>query len=487
MSRQISWFGIDFGTTNSAIYSISGADAESMTSICYGDPELMDGLPLPSLVGINKVTGEVITGRGVRDKRNELSKEYEFFSSIKTIIDQKKVFHIAGKDWTPIDIATEIFKSLRQRVREYTKGTEDCREAVIAVPVGFSTDKKRSLREAANKAGIKVKTFISEPTAAYISNYVNLRGNKYVAVFDWGGGTLDISILKIEKGCIYEMATNGMAKAGDAIDLMLADKAHSNICKKKNISINFEDLSAETRDLLIGACEKAKINFSDGDDFQRIRVGHYDDYGTAITEMTYELFSDLISPLVDDAVRLLKNTIIEAGLNIANIDYILCVGGSSKLRPLRDRLAQEFGKDLVYYPQQVMWDIANGAAVVNMSSGAYKLNQDIGLILNDGDFYPLIEHGQKIPCQEKNIDFAITTDEKQAKFIVTDAKDPEKRTFTQFITVPSGGFMAEEFEVSCYIDPDLLFRLRIRSTQFMHQYLQLWTYDRLRISYQIEG
>ena len=116
---------------------------------------------------------------------------------------------------------------------------------------------------------------------------------------------------------------------------------------------------------------------------------------------------------------------------------------------------------MLYYPEKVMWDIAKGAAIVNMSSGKFGLNQDLGLILDDGEFFPLILRGQTLPCRERVISFAITNDEKHAKFVVTDAKEPEKRSFTQYITVPAGGFMKEQFELACFIDPYHLFRLSI--------------------------
>ena len=86
------------------------------------------------------------------------------------------------------------------------------------------------------------------------------------------------------------------------------------------------------------------------------------------------------------------------------------------------------------------------------------MNQDIGLILINGFFYPLLKQGQRIPCKEKKINFASVTDEKSVRFLVTDAENPLKRTFEEPIVIDreGQGFMSEQFEVSCFVDPDLL-------------------------------
>ena len=123
------------------------------------------------------------------------------------------------------------------------------------------------------------------------------------------------------------------------------------------------------------------------------------------------------------------------------------------------------------------------------TAGGYGMNQDIGLILSDGSFYPLLRKGQRIPCREKKINFAAVTDERAVRFLVTDAEDPAKRTFEEPIVIDreGQGFMSEQFEVSCFVDPDLLFRFRVRSTEFMRKYLYMWTYNKLNIYYQVEG
>lgn len=480
MDNRYSWYGIDFGTTNSAASSMTGDVKDNVRQINYGDDE---GRPFPSLVAINKHTGAVVTGREAKVRRNELEGDYQYFSSIKTIIGEDRVYEIAGKKWTPVDIASEIFKGLKGKI-----GREQvCSEAVVAVPVGFTADKKRNLREAAGRAGIQVKMFISEPTAAFFSNYASLSAYHHVAVFDWGGGTLDVAVLEIAGGKVYELATEGMNIAGDNIDDKMARKMHADYCKQKGVMKPFEEVDDVSKDLLLGRCEEAKIEFSDGEDFVRINMNSYDELGTVRGSMEYEYFSELIAPEVEKAMKCLSGAVDKSGLNMKNIDCILCVGGSSKLRPLREKLIEKYGEEMLYYPQKVMWDIAKGASMISMTEGHYGLNQNIGLILSDGEFLTLMEKSQPLPCKEKNVSLAIVTDEKKAQFVITDSKEDNERSFVQYITVPAGGFYEEIFELSCFVDDDNLLRMRIRSSRKEKTVLHSWTYDRLLVYYDLEG
>lgn len=157
------YFGIDFGTTNSAVVAITEIAENNFSINKSGESEKA---PLPSFVAINKSTGEVRTG--LTAKRNiSNSDEYITFSSVKSIIGEELSWNIAGKTWTPIDIAAELFKALKNNTAN--KLNFDLSEAVLAVPIGFSSEKKNNLRKAASMAGIDIKMFISEPTAAFCS------------------------------------------------------------------------------------------------------------------------------------------------------------------------------------------------------------------------------------------------------------------------------------------------------------------------------
>ena len=172
------YYGIEFGTTNSAVYSIAEINGEISEEFPIGED---DRQPLPSFVAINKHTGEVVTGKTAKDTLI-LDEDYEIFSSIKSVIDSEKEWEIAGKTWSPVDIAAELFKSLKAKAESRTHVAME--EAVVAVPVGFDSKKKYNVRKAAYEAGIKVTMFVSEPTAAFVSRKPDMKKFHNVAVFD---------------------------------------------------------------------------------------------------------------------------------------------------------------------------------------------------------------------------------------------------------------------------------------------------------------
>ena len=160
-------FGIDFGTTNSATVAfIKGAAGIDAREVSFGDAM---GRPIPSVVAIDKKSGQVYTGREAWDKKLELSESCEYISSIKTIIEKEEVYHIAGREWSTTDIASRVFLGLREKARE--QHNVIISEATVAIPVGMAPEKRRKIREAAGKAGIEITSFVSEPTAAFYANY----------------------------------------------------------------------------------------------------------------------------------------------------------------------------------------------------------------------------------------------------------------------------------------------------------------------------
>lgn len=480
MPSRFSWFGIDFGTTNSAAFSFTGADESTIVPIHYGDDE---GRPFPSVVAIDKITGEVICGREAKEQRNALQETHMYFSSIKSIIDSDKTWIIANKEWTPEDIAAEILKALKARVER--DSDNEMSEAVMAVPVGYSAEKKRHLRNAAKKAGITVKMFISEPTAAFCSNYSELCACKNVAVFDWGGGTLDVVVLNIDHGNISELSAEGMAFAGNDIDLKFAEKMHTRFMRNKTPIIPMDELPATSQDQLLSKCEKAKCDFED-EDVVALSINRYGTYGAVRDSIEYDYFSLLIEQDVEDAINCLKKAIQKAGLNMSSLDRILCVGGSSKLRPLREKLEQLFGEEMLLYPNRVMWDIAKGAALIATRRSGYTLSKSIGLQLCDGTYFPLFKEGQPIPCQKMELIFGIIDQSENARFIFTDSEDAEKRELYEPFVLPLRGFSDEHIELSCYIDQDNVFKVKMGSNRVSDSREKVWRYEKLKVCFHIE-
>ena len=475
-------FGIDFGTTNSAVVAIAAIDGNMV-----GDAQRIgedERHPLPSFVAINKETGEVRTGLSAKRTISD-SEEYQVFSSIKTVIDEDQSWEIAGKTWTQVDIAAELFRALKKNVYEKTAGIMNMEEAVVSVPIGFSPKKKNNVRLAARKAGIKVSMFISEPTAAYCSRLDQMKRFKNVAVFDWGGGTLDVAVLRIEGSMISELATAGMALAGNDIDKKIAEKICLKVARKTNQDFSFDDLAPEFKLRLLDLCEQAKCNLAD-EDVASISIARLDKYGRALEKLDYDFFALLIENEVEKAVDCLLTALSDAGMNRESVDCIICEGGSSRLRPLQSKLLEYFDRDKLLFPRTAMWDIGMGAAEIAFRPGCYTLSSPIGVIQSNNRFYPLLKIGQRVPTEEKVVRFGVIESTDEARFVLSDGETAESQTFTEYFPVKLRGFSDEVLTVSCYIDTDMVFRMKVHSNRMPDDVFRVWTYSNLKVSYEID-
>ena len=471
-------FGIDFGTTNSATVGFSILGSESSRNQ-YGDDE---GRPNPSVVAIDRRTGNVMTGREAWNKKVELSDSCEYVSSVKSILATGWKKKIAGKTWSAVDIAAEIFKGLKRKVRE-TSG-QNLEEAVVAIPVGFSAEKREEVRKAALQAGIDVTGFISEPTAAFYANYSELQACTNVAVFDWGGGTLDVSVLKNENGKLYELATAGINVAGDAIDDKLARRIHARLARKKNIKKAFEDMPHSAQDLLLVRSEKAKRTLSDSDDVT-ISMVAYGDFGPCRETIDYEWFSEVITPEVDMAINCLAKVIEESGVGLANIDRIVMVGGSSNLRPLIERMQEIYG-DALYFPEETMWNVSVGAAMLALHPGAYHSNQSIGLVMSDGSYFELLPVGADLTEWERKCSFGLTDTSQEARFVFDGSTDIRESPLKyRSLNIPAYKFLQEKIRLTATVDEDLIFRVNAGSNMRPDSFGRIWEYPNLKCYYEL--
>lgn len=473
------YFGIDFGTTNSAVHAIAAIGDTIDDEFDIGEN---DRRPLPSFVAIHKVTGEVVTGLDAKGSIAD-ENEYQVFSSIKTIIGEEKEWQIAGNIWTPVDIAAELFKELKKKAENSTQGKMT--EAVVAVPVGFSSKKKNNVRKAAEKAGIKVLMFVSEPTSAYCSRASEMRKYHNVAVFDWGGGTLDVVVLRIEGNIVHELSTAGLTMAGNDIDRHLAERICMNVASKSGEDFAFEDLSQKVQLRLLQKCEQAKCDLAD-EDIVTIMDANLDGHGMMMEKIDYPYFSLLIENEVNQAVDCLMRALSDAGMNKESIDCILCEGGSSRLRPLQEKLLKLFDRKKLIFPRKAMWDIATGVAQIAYKPGCYTLNRPIGLMLSNNKFYPLLKVGQRVPTKEKTVSFGVIDGSDDARFIISDG-DESSQTFTEIFPVKIRGFSDEVLKVSCYVDADMVFRMKIKSNRMPDDFFRVWTYSNLKVSYEIDA
>lgn len=474
------YFGIDFGTTNSATVGYVVMD-EKPEMVKYGDEE---GRPIPSVVAIDRTTGNVFTGRDAWDKKMELSESCEYIPSVKTILDTEQVKTIAGREWTAVDVASEVFKQLKVNVKNRTG--IDMEEATVAIPVGFSASKRAKLREAAEKAGIRVRSFISEPTAAFFANYNELKSSSIVAVFDWGGGTLDVSVLQHINGKVYELATVGKDVAGDYIDSKIAKRIHAKIARKKGIEIAFEDMPSSAQDMMRVRAERAKRMLGD-DDTATISINNYGAFGACRETLEYDWFADIVDPEVTMAMGCLEEAIHQSGVGLANIDRIVMVGGSSNLRPLLEKMDEKYG-DKLFFPEETMWNVAQGAAMLAMTPGDFYSSQSIGIVLSDDAYYEILKPDTPVQGWEHTCHFGIVDSSKEARFVFGGSPDIEASPERfKTLSVPAYRFLQEQIVLKATIDPNMVFTVIAGSNMQPSEFRRLWEYTQLKCYYKLPG
>lgn len=448
---MISSYGIDFGTTNTAVVECISTD-HGMSSQHWGDTDQ----PFPSLVALHPEKPPLF-GMDVKKRRQQLKSDgYTVISSFKSILGTNEYISVGAQSYSTVDITTLFLQYVKSNV-EQQSGSE-MKEAVIAIPVDFNPNQRHALRVAAQQAGIMIRSFVSEPTAAYIHCQREIAGASNVAVFDWGGGTLDVSIISAEHNTVHELAIAGRQLGGNDIDKMLARHLHARIMQEIGIPTAFEDMNESEQDQIINRSEDAKKRLS-VEDFAPVRLMNYGGKAMIRQSVSLESFQALIAGRAEEAIQVLYQALDKASISLGQLDAVLMVGGSCEMRPIVTRLEEICGS-IVYRPEKIQWVVASGAAFLAGKQTVYKLEHDFGVLLSDGSVYPIFEAGETIPCDAKELTFGVVEDTTSAVFILTDdLKNELKR-----MVVPIKGFTAEGLRLKASIDADMIAHISIWST-----------------------
>jgi molecular chaperone DnaK len=475
----MSIFGIDFGTTNSGAVKL----AEHATAERYGDEV---GGPYPSIVAIDRATGEAVGGRMVWENRERYldSGQHHVIQSVKWKLGTDQVWQTEERVWTPQDVASFILGALSSRAVKL--GLDSIKRAAITIPVAFPPAARVDLRRAAERAGIEVSTFVTESTAAFMRYLPQLQHCHYVAVFDWGGGTLDISVLEIRDKTVFEVATEGMEIAGDEIDLDLSRAIHARIMEQRQQSILYESMSPADRDNLRTKCERAKCQLSQVDRTDVLLTS----YGGSPLHFAVEKawFDSLVTPHVDLAIELLTKAIEKCRLSFELIDRILVIGGSSKIRLLQDKLRRDVRfSAALQISEDAEWDVAHGAAVVEGAAGGYETAESIGVILSDNSFYEIISPGERVYYAPRELVLSLVEDSRQANIVVekksVHGSDRSERILA--FGIDTLGFDLEELRLTYNITQDLILTFRAVSAARAQRDAVSKEYGKLRFAYHI--
>ncbi len=354
--------GIDLGTTNSLVATVRNGRAETLL-----DAE--GKAILPSVVrylenGAVEV-GDVARQVAVADPLNTLSSVKRLMGrgleDIKTL-GERLPYHFdpdasasggmpfvqtrAGNK-SPVEVSAEILRSLSARARERLGGELD--GAVITVPAYFDEAQRQATKDAARLAGLHVLRLLNEPTAAAVAYGLEESGEGVIAVYDLGGGTFDISILRLSRGVFEVLATGGdSALGGDDFDRIIAEWILEQIGAGRDLA------PAEQRQLM----EIARVAKESLSRESAVAVGFNEWRG----ELSREQFDALIDPLLETTLRACKRALRDAGVKAAQVGNVVLVGGSTRVLRVREKVAAYFSRQPLAHidPDRV---VALGAAL----------------------------------------------------------------------------------------------------------------------------
>lgn len=337
--------GIDLGTTNSLSAYIH-PDRKEPVAINYSGL----GTIVPSVVHFRK-DGAIVVGEEARQMltlepentiysvKRLLGKSYSDLKDhasalgYKIIDDEKEALvniRVGETFYTPIELSAEILKEIKHR-SEYVLKAE-VKKAVITVPAYFNDAQRQATRDAGKLAGLDVLRIVNEPTAASLAYGMGMKEDeeKTIAVYDFGGGTFDVSILKLHNGIFEVLSTNGDTwLGGDDFDKAIV------LYWLKEKGIDPEQLTADksfSQHIRIEAEIAKKV------------LSKEDTYKSAEYTITKTRFNELIQPIVDKTVQACKNALADADLNVDQIDDVVMVGGSTRVPLVYDTVEKVFGK-----------------------------------------------------------------------------------------------------------------------------------------------
>ncbi len=358
--------GIDLGTTNSLIAYIN-QDQQAQVINDAGK-----GVLVPSIVHFH-TSGDVIVGNDakeylIKDPQNTIFsikrllgqsyddvKQFQNFFSYKIIDDDTESIvkiRVGDRFFTPIELSGMILRELKERAEHALKTPVN--RAVITVPAYFNDAQRQATRDAGKLAGLDVLRIVNEPTAASLAYGMGLDPNdeKIIAVYDLGGGTFDISILKIQNGIFEVLATNGDTfLGGDDFDRAILDYwIAGNKMNPDELEAN-KELSQKLR----LCAEEAKKALS----IQNLFNTTIDNLQLGITKLKFE---ELIQDKLDETLRCCAQTLNDAGLKAEDIQSVVMVGGSTRTPLVKQKVSEFFKQDVndSLNPDEV---VALGAAI----------------------------------------------------------------------------------------------------------------------------
>lgn len=397
--------GLDFGTTNSLVSFVLGDRATALTDKAGGD------LPHPSVVWFHGT--DVIVGRRAK---TQLGTDDDGFAagivrSPKSYLGRGESLIIAGVSRPASDVVAEVFRYLRADAAEQG---HDFDRAVVTIPVILDGRGRRELRDAALQAGVRIVQFVHEPLAAL---YAYLRDqesfgralsqlhDKLVLVFDWGGGTLDLTLCRLSGDTLSQVANLGDRNiGGDRFDERLR-----NFVVKRHFESNGDrvaDVAPGADRTLIQRCEQTKIDLSEQASSTVFLKNYLRSDGpeqTLSVTVTRDDLETLTRDLVDEGIGAVHQLLERVGRPPEAIELCLATGGMVRMPRIRERLDELFG--IARVPRLPHGDriISEGAAWIARDRARLSLAKPLELLHADDSYVPVLPAGTQLPLENETM------------------------------------------------------------------------------------
>ena len=349
--------GIDLGTTNSCVAILEG-----------GEPKVIaneeGSRTTPSIVAFSKsgerLVGQVAKRQAITNPENTIFSIKRFMGRrFNEVTDEMKMVpykviqkgdHVEvvaqGKDYTPPEISAMILQKLKKSAEAYLG--ETVTEAVITVPAYFNDAQRQATKDAGKIAGLDVKRIVNEPTAAALAYGLDKKMDETIAVYDFGGGTFDVSILEVGEGVIEVKSTNGDTHlGGDNLDQRIVEWLISEFKQEQGL-----DLSSKGNEMALqrlkDAAEKAKIELSTTIETEiNLPFVTADATGPKhlVRKLTRAKLEQLVGDLLERSLEPCKKAMTDAGITVAQINEVVLVGGQTRMPKIQELVKNLFGKE----------------------------------------------------------------------------------------------------------------------------------------------
>lgn len=396
--------GFDFGTTNSLISIVQGDRVLSFTD--------EQGLPTPSVVCYEGT--QTIVGREARERLGQagLGVQGNVVRSPKTLLGKESVF-VGGVERNPVDIVADVVGFVREQAlaSRVVTGLE-VGKAVVTIPVNMEGHRRALLRDAFRMAGMSIVQFVHEPLAALygflrtsedFAATLRRYDRQLILVFDWGGGTLDLTLCRLVDGMLVQVANDGTDEVGgDLFDDALKHEVEKRVREARALREGVT-ASPEARPRLMHACERAKIDLS-----QRSRVNVYVPnffHGLEDPDLDFPLSRDdlenMVAHLINAGIARIEKLLEGLGYSTTSVALCLATGGMANMPVIRSRLHQLFGPQRVHISDRTASLISEGAAWVANDEARLHLAKNVELALARNSYMPLLTAGLEMPQENE--------------------------------------------------------------------------------------